>query len=65
MELKANTEGKAKGELPNLGNYTVKCIAEDFKDSEQQRGSLDPISANNTEENRQKIGELSLWFCNI
>ncbi|MDZ7935233.1 MAG: hypothetical protein U5M51_09765 [Emticicia sp.] len=36
LDLKANNEGKAKGELPNLGNYTVKCIAENFKESEQQ-----------------------------
>lgn len=36
LELKANNEGKAKAEFPSLGNYTVKCIAEDFKESEQQ-----------------------------
>ena len=63
LELKANTEGKAKGELPNLGNYTVKCIAEDFKDSEQQMTDI----KHNTRvlfksvSNKKKIYELKVF----
>lgn len=63
LELKANNEGKSRGELPNLGNYTVKCIAEDFKESEQQVADI----KHNTKVlfksvfNKKKVHELKVF----
>ena len=39
--------------------YLAKNIVEKSRLQAMGRGSLDPISPNNTEENRQKIGELN------
>ena len=63
LTLKSNNEGKAKAELPNVGDYTVKCIADDFKESEQQVTDI----KHNTKvlfksvSNKKKIHELKVF----